>query len=501
MASVKVISAFNWGADNLVIADGDGLGAIPEVVSAVATSRNQVTVTFDREMSFHLTESKILDPDSYYVEDVLFFRQLFVVRVEQISDTEVRLITQDHEAIDYQLTVRDVQDKFGNYIGGVNNTATFTGIEPSTEFPVATKTYSFWGLYAGMESSEETGITPDGDPPYLTNQDPAPGQLGVLRDKIITFEVNDDDLGVRLNLTKIFVEGSLAYDGTIDSFIAPYNGAGSGVSGDPSKYTFAIQKTADWDSYKLITVRVVSSDLSPIPNYLDETYGFTAEDYQAPVLTDAFPTGTDIPRGTNMSFTLRDVGGSGVDQNTINCTVSGEIAIQDGIFQFPYNGVGSSITPNAFNGYDVVIDPTVDFDTYENVVVNVAFDDNEGSSGAGGWTFKVEDYLGPLITPLYPVNGQEGVVRDVNIQVKLTDEQAISPGTLVEISINSDPYVTAWQEGVGFAPGFQGPQSQAVMGAGIITLTIDSETDFPFAADVLVRITAFDPDGNPERLS
>jgi hypothetical protein len=499
--SVRVITTFNWGADSTLIAEGDGIGAIPEVVSASATSRNQILVTFDREMYFHVTQSKVLDPDSYYIEDVLFNRQLFVVRVEKISDTTVRLHTQDHEAIEYQLTVVRVQDKFGNPIGGVNNTANFTGVNPSTEFPVATKTYSFFGLYAGMESSEETGISPDADPPYLSNQDPVPTQTGVLRDKIITFQLNDDDLGVRLNLTKVFVEGVLAYDGPSDSFIAPYNGAGSGISGDPSAYIFAIEKTSDYASYATVTVRVVAADLNPIPNYLDETYSFTVEDYTAPILTDNYPTGVDVVKETNISFTLRDQGGSGVDQNTINCTISGVDAIINGIFQSPFDGVGSSITPNAFNGYDVVIDPTVDFGTFVNVVVNVNFEDNEDVPGSGGWTFKVEDYLGPLITPLSPVNGEEGVLRDVNIQVQLTDEQGIEPGSLVEISINAGPYVTAWQQGVGFAPGYQGPQSQAVEGAGIITLTIDLETDLPFAADVLVRITAVDPDGNPERLS
>lgn len=501
MPSVRVISAFDWGADNVVISENDGVGGIPQVVSAVATSRNQVTVTFDREMYFHLTQSRIFDPDSYYIEDVLFSRQLFVVRVEKISDTSVRLITQDHEPIDYQVTARRVQDKFGNYIGGVNNTAIFTGINPADEFPVATKTYSFWGLYGGMESTEETGITPDGDPPYLSGQDPAPSQTGVLRDKIITLEVNDDGLGVELNLLKIYVEGSIAYDGQVGIFVPPYNGAGSGVTGDPSKYIFTIQKTVDWTSFTVIPIRVVAADLSPIPNYLDETYNFTSEDYVAPILTDNFPTGIDKLKDTNVSFTIRDTGGSGVDQSTINCWISGSIAILNGVFQAPFNGVGSSITPNAFNGYDVVIDPTVDFDTFQTVVISATFDDNEGTSGSGGWSFRVEDYLGPLITPVYPLAGQEGVPREANIQVTLTDEQSINPGTLVEISVNSAPYESAWQQGVGFFPGFQGPQSQAVEAAGVITLTIDLETDLPFAANVLVRITAYDPDGNPERLS
>lgn len=501
MASITVIGALGWGANKYVIAEDDGVGGIPEVVSAVALTRNTVKVTFDREMMFDVLSSEVLNPDHYYVEDLLFNRQLYVIRVEKISDTEVMMITQDHEPIDYQVTVTGVQDKFGNFIGGVNNTATYSAINPSTEFPVADKIYSFYGLYAGMQSSEETEITPDAEPPYLTDQDPFPGQIEVLRDKIITFTINDDNLGVRLNLCRIYVEGSLAYDGGIGSFLAPYNGVGSGIVGTPAAYIFMIQKTSDWASYGTIQVRVVAADLSPIPNYLDETYQFTVEDYTAPILTDNFPVGVDRPKTTNISFTLRDVGGSGVDSSSINCTISGAPAITNGIFVAPYNGVGSSITPNAFNGYDVVIDPTSDFGEFQNVVVNVNFKDNEGTSGAGGWTFKVEDYLGPLITPLSPVNGQLGVQRDSNIQVKLTDQQSIVPGTLIEIDINGGGFATAYQHGVGFMPGWNGPASNEAESTGILQVTIDPEVDLPFAATVTVRITAEDPDGNPERLS
>lgn len=498
MASITIIGALGWGANKLVVAEGDGIGGIPEVVSAVALSRNTVKVTFDREMSFL---GRTLNPDSYYIEDLLFNRHLFVIRVEQISDTEVRLITQDHEPINYQVTVTGVQDKFGNYIGGVNNIATYAAINPSTEFPIADKTYTFLGLYAGMQSSEETEITPDGDPPYLTDQDPFPGQIEVLKNKIISFVVNDDDLGVRLNLTRVYIEGFLAYDGALGTFLAPYNGAGSAIVGTPAAYTFIIQKTSNWASYTNIPIRVVSADLSPIPNYLDESYSFTSEDYTAPILTDNWPTGINQPKTTNISFTLKDIGGSGVDASSINCTISGVPAITNGIFVAPYNGVGSSITSNAFDGFDVVIDPTSDFNTFQNVVVNANFKDNEGVSGSGGWTFKIVDFLGPLITPLDPINGQLGVSRDTNIQVRITDEQSIVPGTLIEIDINGAGFQTAYQHGVGFSPGWDGPASHEAVGMGIIQVTIDPVSDLPFAADITVRITASDPDGNPERLA
>lgn len=502
MASIRIISTFGWGADKLLITEGDGLGVVPEVVSAVATSRNTVTVTFDRAMTFHVTESKVLDLDSYHIEDVLFGRQLFVLRVERISDTEVNLITQDQEPIEYEVTVTKAQDQFGNPIGAVNNTANFTGIDPAGEYPLAAKVYSFWGMYAGMESSEETNITPDIDPPYLTDQSPAPGWVEQPKDKIILFHLKDDVMGVSLALTRVYVEGVLAYDGPTGTFVAPYNGAGSFVTGTPADYAFGIQKTTDWPSYALITVRVVSGDLTPIPNWLDETYSFTSEDYAAPILTDNFPTGIDVPKTTNISFTLRDVGGSGVDPFTINCTISGVPAITNGVFIAPYNGVGSSITPNAgVNGYDVVIDPTLDFNSYQNVVVNVNFKDNEETPGAGGWTFKIEDYLGPQIIPVYPINGQLGVEVTTNIQLRLADEKGILSGsTIVEVDINGGGFQEAYRQGVGFSPGWDGPGSGVVENPSLLIITIDPVSIFPYGANVTVRVTSEDLDGNPERL-
>jgi hypothetical protein len=75
---------------------------------------------------------------------------------------------------------------------------------------------------------------------------------------------------------------------------------------------------------------------------------------------------------TNVSFTVLDnVGGSGVDQTSIDVDLNGTPVIVNGVFQAGYTG---SFTPNG-NGFDVVINPDVDFAGSLLVTVDVHAED------------------------------------------------------------------------------------------------------------------------------
>lgn len=505
MAFLDVISAFGWGADNIRITEGDGLGSVgPSVSSVTALSRNEVKVTFSRDMYFHLTEGETLNHENYHIEDTEFGRTLYIVRAEKISETEVLLITKDHEPISYDLTVINVQDKFDILIDPANNTGQYVGIDPDTEYPTADKVYSFWGLYAGMESSEETGLSPDPDPPYVDTQDPAPSESGVDVDKVITFHLKDDDSGVNLSLTRVYINAALAYDGPTDTWMAPYNGGGSSISGTANDYAVSVDKTSSYGSYESVTVRVVSADLRPVPNYLDTNWTFTTEDISAPTVTNEFPTGVDISKTTDVSLTVQDVGGSGVNQSSISITIDGVPAVSAGVILAPFDGLAAGITPNVpVSGFDIVLDTTSQYSSYRNIFVVVSMEDNEGVPGSGSWSFRIEDYEGPLVTPISPLNGEEGVALDTDIVVKLQDDQDIAPGTsLIEVDIGGGGFDVAWEDGgvPEFKSGWDGPGSGVVSGAGIKTVTIDPVSSFPFATVVSVRVTSEDVEGNPERI-
>jgi hypothetical protein len=91
----------------------------------------------------------------------------------------------------------------------------------------------------------------------------------------------------------------------------------------------------------------------------DVFIGTQALETGLPFVTNEFPApgAVDVPVDTNISFTvLDDVGGAGIDVNSIDVDIEGTPAIVDGVFQPGYTG---SIVANG-NGFDVTINPDVD---------------------------------------------------------------------------------------------------------------------------------------------
>jgi hypothetical protein len=102
----------------------------------------------------------------------------------------------------------------------------------------------------------------------------------------------------------------------------------------------------------------------------DVFIGTEALETGLPFVTNPLPTpgAVAVLVDTDVSFTVQDdVGGTGIDQTSIDVTIGGVPAVVDGVFQAGYTG---SIVPNG-NGFDVVVNPDVDLPgaTIINVVV------------------------------------------------------------------------------------------------------------------------------------
>lgn len=113
-------------------------------------------------------------------------------------------------------------------------------------------------------------------------------------------------------------------------------------------------------------------------------------DLQGPTVSAQSPApgATEVALDASISFTiLDDFAGTGVNVATLNVTVAGTPAITAGVFQAGFAG---TITANG-NGYDVFINPSVDF-SYNQVVQVVATADDFASPpnpGIGVWSFSV----------------------------------------------------------------------------------------------------------------
>lgn len=347
-------------------------------------------------------------------------------------------------------------------------------------------------------------ILPETDAPYLASQSPAPSEVGVGQNDKIEFDVLDEKSGVTLSTLFVYVEGVLAYRGDTDIFSTTYD-LGSTitpVTGSPSGYSLVIGKQSSWTSYGVITVRVVAED--SLGNVLDTTYWFRSEDYVRPTIDTPFPSNatTDVDKDSLISFSTHDEGSS-VDPAKINCTVNGTDAIINGVFQVGWDGAASLITANGTKGFDVTIEKVASMGSYEVHTIIATCDDNDGnSSNPLQWWFRTEDWLGPLITPIDPTNGQSGVPVTSHVTVNVTDDQLVNSGSIrVEIDVGFG-FVLAYEQGGSpeFKPGYDGPDSGITAIAGGYQIIVDLVMDFPLATAVSVRMTAADPEGNPERL-
>jgi hypothetical protein len=501
MPSVTVFNGFSFGVDSHTLNQGSGSGN-PQLSSATGVDHSTFRVVFNRDMNL----ADVMDISNWSVVKQVGGQTLVVVRVVQVSQTTFDLITEYQEAVNYEATVAPtVRDSFGNTMNPSFLTQAFLGQTPDSSFPVVNNLYSMYGLDGGMQEQQQTDFVQDEIAPTVENADPAPLDTGEAQAVIIQFDLVDNSGGTGIDLanTQIFVEGVLAYNGATDLFSSPYNDVGSSRAPIAEGHHFAIDKGPLYELYKTISVRVVSQDLAGIPNTLDTTYTFQIIDDQAPVLNvnDPVPSSTGNDENDNLDFDLTDNPGSGVDLTTLDLVIDGDNAIVNGVFQSGYDGAGSVATPDGSGGYNVVVDRTTPYDSYKVINATISVEDNEGNALNFGWNWQIQDYLGPLVTPIDPVAGQLNAGTDTNVQVKIEDEVVVVGGFQIEIDPGTG-FETAFVEGAvpEFKPNWDGPGSVVSLVGGVYTVTIDPVTDFGLGQTVQVRITAFDNLGNPARL-
>jgi len=225
------------------------------------------------------------------------------------------------------------------------------------------------------------------------------------------------------------------------------------------------------------------------------------------------PSSTGNVETSLVSVSIVDIAGlvtSGAVLSSINMTIGGVQAINGGNILPGFDGPGSSITPNIPNkGFDIVIEKTTPYPEFAVIPVYIEAGDSSGNIGSMTWSWQVVDYLGPLITPMSPTDGETEVDVGSSIVVKITDAQAILPNWLVEVKREGaftaayiPPGFSSEDEMVtpGFQSGFDGPGSSVVPTTGGFIVTLVPTEEFLLSCRIYVRVTAQDPDGNTERL-
>ena len=119
-----------------------------------------------------------------------------------------------------------------------------------------------------------------------------------------------------------------------------------------------------------------------------------------------------------------------------------------------------------------------------------------------GKTSQAADILGPLLVPISPTSGQNGVPIDSTISFRITDATAINLDTVeVEVDVGGG-FSTAFKydEVPQFKSGYDGPASAISGDANNFEVVVDPTADFGGYQLVQVRVNAYDTLGNPIRL-
>lgn len=213
--------------------------------------------------------------------------------------------------------------------------------------------------------------------PTITGHDPNDTATGVAIGTDIYFELDDDKTGVDETTINVTVEG---VDAIIDGvFQSGFDGVSSEISADGLGFNVTIDPTSDFSYNQVVNVVVDCDDLADIPNsMIQDVYSFTCVlDTTDPTITGRDPAASEIEvdKDTNIYFELDDTQ-SGVDSATLTVTIEGGNAILSGVFQSGYTG---TISADGL-GFNVTINPDVNFSYSQVVNVVVDVDDNVGNS-------------------------------------------------------------------------------------------------------------------------
>jgi len=194
-------------------------------------------------------------------------------------------------------------------------------------------------------------------PPYIDNKDPYNGETDVAIDKSPQFDLLDDDSGIDVNETKIWIKegaGSFVLIWENDAQV----GASYVVTKNPLTYgyQYVINPVSDFSNSTVIQIRCYGEDSSPGEYSVDETWSFT---------TIALPTPPYLisePVSPNQHVTVNPMewssGSPAAQADTTILTIGGKTAVVNNVIQSDFTG---TITINASSGYDISLVANEDF--------------------------------------------------------------------------------------------------------------------------------------------
>lgn len=343
----------------------------------------------------------------------------------------------------------------------------------------------------------------DNDTPYVNNENPANGATNVQVISNILHRLNDDDAGVNFSTLTESLTG--ANWGTTNYTASSGQISHSCHTTNANRVPYCdvtLNPTNNLYYCENYTVDISVSDLgNPIVHTLNHhIYSFDTEPDDDPVeIYNQNPNSgaVNIPAGSNVAFSLRDLAspggypGTGVDISTLSVSISapgwGNQTYTTASPELTATPISTNDYGNVYD-YAIAIDPASDFPENTVVTVTVSIDDY-GCPNINHqditYSFTTADTQGPVCTLFAPTPGVVNVGTADNITFHCTDSG-------VGVNINT---VTAQVDGVVYTAGGADQFTYTGTPADYF-ITVDPANDFVMDHAWEVVVNARDFSGN-----
>jgi hypothetical protein len=339
----------------------------------------------------------------------------------------------------------------------------------------------------------------------LTNQVPAPDDIGIARDTNIQLSVADSANNIDLTTAKIWVDSALAYDGSaVPAFQPGFDGPASAQSGTPAQYDFTIDPTTDFDYDATVTVDVYAEN--DVGHILDTGYSFSVtQDVTEPALDNRSPSPgqINVAWDSDVYLEVYEVE-TLVARNSIEVSVAGTLAFVAGSFQPGFTG---SVLPADATAerYYVTINPAADFPDGTIVEIHVEADNTSVPVDHLDTTYDFTTYAdttAPVLQNQLPVPGAALQAKDTNVYLEIADAETGVKFSSITIDIDrGSGYETVFTAGA-FVGDYDGSVvPDPVLGTKQYNVTIDPGTDFAEGTAPVVRVQCTDNATTPNSMT
>ncbi|NPV01402.1 MAG: starch-binding protein [Brevinematales bacterium] len=337
-------------------------------------------------------------------------------------------------------------------------------------------------------------IKADDVKPAVSGLDPASGAAGVIISKMVSLDIQDDSSVVNSSVI-VKINGALALSNGM--FYAPYNDTLSSMSGAAGAVSIVIDKTGYWTYESVNTVNVIAKD--PRGNTLNTNYSFTVKaDDIAPFLTNIAPATAGAPKSSDTNITFDIADNVGIQSGSIVVYIKTNSGTSPAMIAYtngsPQPGFSVSVSPNGFNGYSVLTDPSFSFHYGDTVWVYVSMKDTKNNPGGAQWPFTIQsgDTTKPVISKANPGYGATDVEPETFLYFETSDNSQV-----VREKMNVDVYIggmwiDAVTNGIFVAP-FTGIGSKFVSNANNgYDVTVDYTAVFSYTNTYGIRVAIED---------